>query len=236
MFAAVDVLCLYQFTLFCVWACTTVSGFIYVRQCKSISHRKYISSLSVTMLTLYSRLFNQECSHLSILSSEGWPVRHNHISVTAKFEHNSVSAWWNLVWTVQYMIGYIACLSERCHQSCTINYCLKLFFFLFLYCKELFFSNSSNVHVVMVTNCSLWETHILSKFSVTVLCWQIFVIFDITQLINGYLSACIMPCPKFFMLETGKNVSVYSIVGVTDGLIFETWWVVSFACKECCVD
>jgi len=44
------------------------------------------------MLTLYSRLFNQERSHLSILSSVGWPVRHNHISVTAKFEHNSVSA------------------------------------------------------------------------------------------------------------------------------------------------
>lgn len=195
----------------------------------------------MTVLTLYSRLFNQERSHLSILSSVGWPVRHNHISVTAKFEHNSVSAWWNLVWTMQYMIGYIACLSERCHRSCTVHYHL-IFLFYFCTCKELFFSNSSNVHVVMVTNCSVWETHILSKskltVTVTVLCWQMFVIFDITQLINGYLSVCIMPCPKFFMLETGKNVSVYSIVGVTDGLglIFETWWVVLFACKECCVD
>lgn len=129
MFAAVDVLCLYQFTLFCVWACTTVSGFIYVRQCKSISLRRYIFSL---MLTLYGRLFNQELSHLSILSSEGWPVRHNHISVTAKFEHNCVSAWWNLVLTVQYMIGYIAYLSERCHQSCTVHYRLNIFLIIFL--------------------------------------------------------------------------------------------------------
>jgi hypothetical protein len=89
MFAAVDVHCLYQFTLFYIWACTTVSGFVYVKQCKSISLRKYIFSLSVTLLTLYSRLFNQERSHLSVLSSEGWQVRRNHISVTAKFEHDS---------------------------------------------------------------------------------------------------------------------------------------------------
>lgn len=128
MFAAVDVLCLYQFALFCIWACTTVSGFIYVRQCKSISLRKYIFSLSVTMLTSYSRLFNQERSHLSILSSEGWPLGHNHISVTAKYENDSVSAWWNLGWTMQYMIGYFACLSGHCHQSCTVHYHLSFFF------------------------------------------------------------------------------------------------------------
>lgn len=163
MFAAVDVLCLYQFTLFCVWACTTVSGFIYVRQCKSISLRKYIFSLSVTMLTLYSRLFSQECIHLSILPSEGWPVRHNHISLTAKFEHDPVSAWWNLVWTMQYMIGYFACLSGR-HQSWTVHYHLNISFWFLYFCKEMFFSNSSNVHVLMVTSCSVWETHILSKF------------------------------------------------------------------------
>lgn len=124
MFAAVDVLWLYQFTLLCIWACTTVSGFIYVWQCQSVSLRNYIFSFSVTILTLSSRLFIQELSHLSILSSEGWPVRRT-ITI-AKFENNSDSAWWNLVWTMQYMIGYFACLSELLH-----HYHLNIFFLYF---------------------------------------------------------------------------------------------------------
>lgn len=31
-------------------------------------------------------------------------------------------------------------------------------------------------------------------------------------------SVCIIPCPELFMLQTGKSVSVYSFVCVTDGL------------------
>lgn len=128
MFAAVDVLWPYQFTLLCIWACTTVSGFIYAWQCQSVSLRNYIFSLSLTVLTLSSRLFIQEHSHLSILSSsEGWPVRRT-ITIT-KFENNSVSAWWNLMWTTQYMIGCFACLSGLFHQSCTLHYHLNIFDF-----------------------------------------------------------------------------------------------------------
>ena len=127
MFAAVDVLWPYQFTLLCIWACTTISRFIFVFQCQSVSLRNYIFSLSLTMLTLSSRLFIQQRSHLSILLSEGWPVRHT-ITI-AKFENNSVSAWWNLMWTMQYMVGYFACLSGLFCQSCTLHYHLNIFDF-----------------------------------------------------------------------------------------------------------
>lgn len=98
----------------------------YVRQCKSVSFRNYCFSLSMTMLTLSSMLFIQEYSHLSILSSEGWPVRHTMLLFQQNLKNDSVIAW-NLMSAIKYVNGYFACLSGCFYQSCTVQYHPKMY-------------------------------------------------------------------------------------------------------------